>query len=221
MTIPLQSRLSKQQRDAFDVMKAEMVMRLAHHQGQVTAANAADQINKLRQILCGVVKDPTTGAYVELDHRHRLKDLKEGIESANAKVLVVVPFKGIIRTLEKELGQDYSVAVLNGDVPLKARDRIIAAFKNETDPHILLCHPKVMAHGLNLTEADTLIFYAPIYSNDEYQQVIERFNRTGQKRKMTILRIAAHPLEWKIYGMVDNKAVSQDNILSLYRQVTE
>jgi hypothetical protein len=50
-----------------------------------------------------------------------------------------------------------------------------------------------MSHGLNLTEADTLIFYAPIYSNDEFQQVSDRFNRAGQTLKMTIVRMAAHP----------------------------
>jgi hypothetical protein len=37
---------------------------------------------------------------------------------------------------------------------------------------------------------------------------------------MTIARIAAHPMEWEIYRMVDNKDVTQDSILSLYRQVT-
>jgi uncharacterized DUF497 family protein len=62
-----------------------------------------------------------------------------------------------------------------------------------------------MSHGLNLTEADTLIFYAPIYSNDEFQQVTERFNRAGQKNKMTIVRMAAHPLEWEIYRLLANR----------------
>ncbi len=76
-----------------------------------------------------------------------------------------------------------------------------------------------MAHGLSLVEADTLICYAPIYSNDEYLQMIERFNRLGQTRKMTITRIGAHPLEWEIYKVVDTKGISQDNILRLYRSV--
>jgi uncharacterized protein (UPF0335 family) len=75
-----------------------------------------------------------------------------------------------------------------------------------------------MAHGLNLTEADTLIFYAPIYSNDETQQVVERFNRVGQTRKMTIARIGAHALEWSIYGLIDSRKISQDSILDLYRR---
>ena len=219
ITIPLQTRITKEQRGHFEEMRTSMITQAKL--GPIAAVNAADQINKLRQILCGCVKDPTTGKYVELDHAPRLADLCSVIDSASAKVLVVVPFKGIIRTLERELSQLYTVGVLNGDVSINVRNRIITDFKHKTDPHLLLCHPMVMAHGLNLTEADLLVFYAPIYSNDQYSQVVERFNRTGQTRKMTIVRMAAHPIEWEIYKMVDTRQITQDNILSLYRQVTE
>lgn len=210
--------MTKEQAKAFTDMRTLMITEAKEQ--QITAVNAADKINKIRQILCGAVKDPTTDTYFSLPHGPRTAVLLEAIEQASAKVLVIVPFKGIIQSLEKEVAKHYSVAVLNGDVSPKARDRIIKAFKETPDPHVLLCHPKVMAHGLNLTEADTLIFYAPIYSNDEYQQVVERFNRSGQTRKMTVIRIAAHNVEWAIYKMVDNKKVTQDNILNLYEAVT-
>ena len=123
---------------------------------KITAVNAADKINKMRQILCGVVKDPKTENYVEIDHKPRTEVLLEAIENASAKVLVVVPFKGIIRSLETELQKaGHTVGVLNGDVSPRLRDKIVLDFKTQPDPHVLLCHPKVMAHGLNLTEADT------------------------------------------------------------------
>jgi ERCC4-related helicase len=76
-----------------------------------------------------------------------------------------------------------------------------------------------MAHGLNLTEADMLIFYAPIFSNDEAMQVIERFNRPGQTRKMTVIRMAAHKLEWDIYKMLDGRQQDQASILDLYEHI--
>jgi len=211
------AELSKKQVQAVETMRK--TMQAEAQLTQITAANAADKINKLRQILCGVVKDTETEEYIPLPHKPRVDVLKESIEEANAKVIVIVPFKGIIESLADEL-DSYSVAVLNGDVPAKRRNEIIRQFKHEEKPHVLLCHPKVMSHGLNLTEADTLIFYAPIYSNDEFQQVTERFNRAGQTRKMTIIRLAAHPLEWKIYGMVDTKRDTQDNILNLYHSIT-
>lgn len=184
---------------------------------KITAANAADQINKMRQVLCGALKDPGSGAYHPIPHGPRYNALKDSIDSASAKVLVVVPFKGIIRLLEAQLTKDgYSSAVVNGDIPMAKRTAIFEAFKKQSDPKILLCHPAVMAHGLNLTEADTLIFYAPIYSNDEVEQVNERFNRAGQTRKMTIIRIGSHPLEWAIYKMTDVRAQAQNSILELY-----
>lgn len=211
--------LTPDQTKAFKALQATMVAEAKER--EITAVNAADQIGKLRQILCGAIRDTATGDYIVLPHQPRVAALLELIESASAKVLVVCPFKGILPSLEAEISKKFSVAVVNGDVSPKQRDKIILEFKTQADPHVLLCHPKVMSHGLNLTEADLLIFYAPIYSNDEYQQVTERFNRAGQTRKMTIVRLGAHPLEWKIYSMIDERKTTQNNILDLYKEITE
>lgn len=210
--------LSPKQLSMFKSMKAMMV---AEARGQqINAVNAADKIGKLRQILCGAIKHPKTGEYITVEHSSRFDVMMEAIQGASGKIIVVAPFKGIIKPLAAAMiAHGVSVGILNGDVTPKERNKTIHEFKTQKDPHALLCHPKVMAHGLNLTEADTLIFYAPIYSNDEYRQVIERFNRQGQKRKMTIVRIGAHPIEWAIYRVVDSRGVTQDNILKLYKSV--
>jgi SNF2 family DNA or RNA helicase len=214
--------LSKEQKEAFKTMKNAFVadLKKADQEGvKISAVNAADKVNKLRQILCGTVMGPD-GEYVTLPHGPRTQVLIETIELASAKVLVIVPFKGIIRDLETELTKKgYSVGVLNGDVSITERSNIITAFKTRSDPHVLLCHPRVMAHGLNLVEADTTIFYGPIFSNDEYQQVIERFNRMGQVNPMTIYRIGAHPIEWEIYKTLDERGKMQDTVLNMYRDM--
>jgi SNF2 family DNA or RNA helicase len=133
-------------------------------------------------------------------------------------VIVVVPFKGIIRTLEKEMtDQGYSVEILNGDVSRTQRREIIKRFKDEVKPDVLLCHPQVMAHGLNLAEAATIIFYGPIYSAGQNQQVVDRIARPGQTHSMTIVRLGSGPLEWGIYRILDERGVTQENILSLYQ----
>lgn len=215
-TRDLGAGLTKAQAATVKQLKDNMVTTGANG-AKITAANAADQINKMRQVLCGALKDPATGVYYPIPHEPRLQALKETIDQASAKVIVVVPFKGIIRLLEEQLTkQGYSCAVVNGDVPMAKRTAIFTSFKTQSDPKILLCHPAVMAHGLNLTEADMLIFYAPIYSNDEVEQVNERFNRAGQTRKMTIVRIGTHPLEWAIYKLTDVRKEAQNNILDLY-----
>jgi len=213
-----QTQLTPEQAKHFKRMRDFMI--LQHKTTVITAVNAADALLKLRQICCGSVKNGDD-TYETIDHSLRVKELISVIGQAAAKVIVVVPFKGIIRALEPEVAKHYSVAILNGDVSLKERNRIIWNFKNGQDPHVLLCHPKVMAHGLNLTEADITVFYAPIYSHDDYAQVIERFNRAGQTRKMTVVRIAAHPFEWDIYNLLDRRGLNQDNILKLYERVIQ
>ena len=220
-----EAELTVEQRAAYKSMRNEMILENARARETgtpITAVNAADKINKLRQILCGAIRHTVTGEYHTLPHGPRLQVLIEAIEEASAKAIVVVPFKGIIYELEKGLTKaGYTIGILNGDVTLKNREKIITNFKTTPNPQILLCHPAVMAHGLNLVEADVTIFYAPIYSNDQFQQVIERFNRVGQMNKMTIIRIAAHALEWEIYKILDNKGDSQDNVLKLYKSIIE
>lgn len=211
--------LSKEQKDVYANMKKRLKAEAGEN--QLTAVNAADRLNKLRQICCGAVKDTETGEYIPLDFKPRLNVLLESIEDAGAKVIVIVPFKGIIYELATEVSKHHTVGVLNGDVTPKKRNEVLEAFKMTDSPHVLLCHPEVMAHGLTLTEADMMIFYAPIYSNELYQQVTERINRPGQKNKMTIVQLGANKLEWGIYKVIEDRKKGQDSILSLYREVMD
>lgn len=214
--IDLTAELTVEQKHAIKTMKDDMIHMRSNGQ-TINAVNAADKLNKLRQIMCGSLRDTEKEEYVGLPHAPRLRTLLDAIDMAHAKAIVIAPFKGIARVLETELlHAGHTVGVLNGDVSPRARNDIIRAFKNDAEPNLLLCHPQVMSHGLNLTEADVLVFYAPIYSNDQFQQVVERINRAGQVRPMTVVRIGAHPVEWEIYRMVDKRAQAQDAILRLY-----
>lgn len=213
--------LTKEQIAAAKEMKNQMVM--AKKNGSIiTAVNAADKINKMRQILGGSIRDSdedgSNPTYVELPHAPRTELTIDMIRSARGKAIVVAPFIGMMRALKRDIeASGFSVGLLNGHVSHSARNKIIRAFKETDTPNVLVCHPQVMAHGLNLTEADVLIFYAPIYSNDQYMQVIERINRAGQTNPMTVVRIGAHPLEWGIYATVDTRRRGQDAVLELYQ----
>jgi SNF2 family DNA or RNA helicase len=136
-----------------------------------------------------------------------------------------VPFKGIVTVLNDEINAWHAhrkdgrrAIVVNGDVTQVQRNRIFQDYRDDPSLTELVCHPRVMAHGLNLTQADLMVFYAPIYSNEESIQVMDRINRPGQTRKMTIVRIVANTLERDIYAMVEGRAVNQESILSLYKK---
>jgi hypothetical protein len=47
--------------------------------------------------------------------------------------------------------------------------------------------------------------------------VVDRIARPGQTHSMTIVRLGSGPLEWGIYRILDERGVTQENILSLYQ----
>jgi SNF2 family DNA or RNA helicase len=218
--------LSKEQVAALKTMRVDM--RAVINDVKIGAVNGADKILKLRQILCGSVKDPNTGAYQHMDCDGRIDTLRGLIEEASAKVLVIAPFKGIVRHLADQLPKPYKrdgtrhdgfkTLILNGDVTMAKRPAVIKQFKEDCDVKAMVCHPKVMAHGLDFAEADTTVFFGPIYSNDEYTQVIERFSGMAQKNTMYLYRMLAHPMEATIYKTVDARGSMQSAILELYEE---
>ena len=222
-TVDAACDMSAEQLHAFKQMAAAMQVadKAAAEGGTViTAVNAADRVNKLRQIMLGSVKGPND-TYVTYDYAPRLKVLFDSIEQATAKVIVIAPFKGIIQDLEHKIRAKHSVAMVNGDVPISRRNKIFAEFKENSNPRVLLAHPDVMSHGLNLTEADMLIFFGPMYGNDAYRQVIERYNRPPQDKKLTCVRIGCSPVEWSIYRSLDSDEAQQQTILRLYNQIVK
>lgn len=193
------------------------------HEGEsgekITAANAAVKIIKLQQICCGVVKDDDEQP-VFLNTNPRLDDLQELIQEAPDKVIVYVPFLFAMDIVQEAVSKYAICAVVNGSVPNHERAEIFTAFQNAEHPRVLIAHPAVAAHGLTLTAASTIIWYAPIYSSEQYQQANARIDRKGQDKPMSIYHIGAHAFEWAIYDVLKNKGSMQTALLNLYRQIT-
>lgn len=214
---PRYCELTTEQRDMFEVMRH----RMKHEDESVTisAANAAVKLIKMQQICCGVVKDDQT-LPVYLKCEPRLALLHELVQQTQHKTIVFVPFKYSMTMVKDYLvKQGYSVELVNGDVSKSERDRIFTAFQEREAPHILVAHPAVAAHGLTLTAADTIIWYAPIYSLEQYEQANARIERIGQVNTMTVYHIISHPFEAAIYDVLQKKGSLQSTLLNLYREV--
>jgi hypothetical protein len=63
--------MSKEQRELFEDLRKTMQLE-AQSGEKITAANAADKIGKLRQILCGALKVDDND-YETIDHKPRLR----------------------------------------------------------------------------------------------------------------------------------------------------
>jgi SNF2 family DNA or RNA helicase len=74
--------------------------------------------------------------------------------------------------------------------------------------------PQATAHGITLTAADTVVFYGPLMSVEQYIQCIARADRKGQTSdKVTVLHIEGSPIERKMFKALTSK-VSDHSLLT-------
>jgi SNF2 family DNA or RNA helicase len=86
---------------------------------------------------------------------------------------------------------------------------------------VLVIQPQAASHGLTLTAANTVIWYAPVTSVETYLQANARINRPGQKNAMTVVHIKGSEVESKLYYMLQNNITNHNKIIDLYRQELE
>lgn len=209
--------LTPQQAKYYKLLKEQMLIEAEGE--EVSAVNAAVKINKLLQLSGGAVYTDD-GSVLEFDISNRLNVVLEVIEEASNKVLVFVPFTHTIDLLRERLEKEgISCGVINGKVPLNKRSELVDHFQTRMDPHVLLIQPQAASHGLTLTAADTIIWYAPVTSVETYLQANARIDRPGQKSAMTVVHIKGSPVEAKLYGMLQDNIAHHEKLVDLYRDV--
>ena len=143
----------------------------------------------------------------------------EVIEEASHKILVFVPFTHTIELLRKFLiANGITCEVISGAVSANKRSDIFDAFQTQPDPRVLIIQPQAAAHGVTLTAADTVIWYAPVTSVETYLQANARIDRPGQKHNMTVVNITGSEVEERLYTMLQSNITNHIKIVELYRQ---
>ena len=208
--------LTKQQETYYKLLKDRMMMQADGE--QVTSVNAATNLNKLLQISGGAVYSDDKEV-IQFDVSNRLNIVKEVIEESSHKVLVFVPFTHTINLLEEFLTKSkITCKVISGKVTVNKRAEIIKTFQEDDDPYVLIIQPQAASHGLTLTAANTVIWYAPVTSVETYLQANARINRPGQHNSMTVVHVTGSAVEERLYTMLQNNITNHNKIIDLYRQ---
>ena len=183
---------------------------------EITAANAGAVMMKLLQVSTGWVYSSDKGV-VPLDNVKRIEALMDAINATDRKVLVFAPFKHALDGISEALtSEGIEHAVVSGDTPMRERSEIFNLFQNTSKYRVILAHPQCLAHGITLTAADTIIWYAPVTSLEIYDQANHRIRRVGQKHKQLVLHLQSTPVERKIYKMLQAKQNVQDKLLQMF-----
>jgi len=208
--------LTAQQDKYYKILKKEMLLVAAGE--EVSSVNAATNLSKLLQISGGAVYT-NSGSVMEFDVSNRLSVILEVIEEASHKVLVFVPFTHTITLLKDYLTKNgITSEIINGDVTVNKRTEIFKKFQESEDPKVLIIQPQAASHGVTLTAANVVIWYAPVTSIETYLQANARIHRQGQKNPMTVVHVTGSPVENRLYNMLQNKLDQHTKLVDLYQK---
>lgn len=216
-------KLDAKQQRAYDDMLRHLVVELEGEDGtvEVNAVNEAVKLSKLIQIACGVVYD-SEGNEVDIEGEERLKVVHELVQEAEGKVIVFVPFRSALEKVKRYLEKhNIEAAAVHGGVSKRERDEIFQTFQNTSSIRVLVAQPYAMSHGLTLTAANTIVWFAPITSADTYEQANGRIARPGQKRTTHIIHIEGTKAERRIYERLEKKQRVQGVLLKLVEEATK
>lgn len=197
----------------------DMLSKLAtdYQGGQILAVNEAVKANKLIQIACGVAYG-TGGEEIVIPSKPRLDVVKEIIEESEGKVIVFVPLTGALESVASELRKEFTVETVHGGTSKNERDRIFGEFQRNDEPRVLVANAAAMSHGLTLTAATTIVWYAPVHSNETYEQACARVRRPGQTKTTVIVHIAGTDVERRVYKRLQEKQSMQGLLLEMMKE---
>jgi SNF2 family DNA or RNA helicase len=209
---PKQTKVYKQMEEHAHAMVAA---------NEITAMNAGAVLMKLLQISTGYVysKDKEV---VALDNDDRMTALVDMVNASDRKVIVFVPFIHALDAISKRLTHEgYDVRTVSGATPKGMRDETFQLFQNTNAVKVLVAHPQCMAHGITLTAADTIIWFAPIPNLEIFEQANARIRRVGQKHKQQVLMFQATKAEKKMYAKLRAKQKVQNALLEMFEDGSE
>jgi SNF2 family DNA or RNA helicase len=209
--------LTPQQAKYYNLLRDQMVAMAAGE--TITAVNAAGVLNKLLQISTGVSYTDNQEV-VEFDATPRLNVLLEALEQTERKVIVFALFRAAISTISAFLTKNgVACEEIHGGVTATKRGDIIKRFQTQPNPRVLVMQPQATAHGITLTAADTVIFYGPLMSVEQYVQCIARADRKGQNSdKVTVIHIEGSPVEKRMFKALSSKVDDNALLVKLFEE---
>jgi DNA helicase INO80 len=115
-----------------------------------------------------------------------LRDLKEN----NHRVLLYFQMTRMIDLMEEYLTyRNYKYCRLDGSTKLEDRRDTVADFQTRPEIFVFLLSTRAGGLGINLTSADTVIFYDSDWNPTIDSQAMDRAHRLGQTKQVTVYRM--------------------------------
>ena len=147
-------------------------------------------LTRLRQICChpGLFVDGYTGNSAKFE---QLMQIVEDARRSGRRLLIFSQFTKMLQMIGQELSiQGISHFYLDGQTPSEERLELCNRY-NAGERDIFLISLKAGGTGLNLTGADTVIFYDSWWNPAVEEQAADRAHRIGQTQTVQVIKLVA------------------------------
>ncbi|WP_458413316.1 SNF2 helicase associated domain-containing protein [Schinkia sp. CFF1] len=162
-------------------------------------------LTRLRQICChpGLFVNGFEGTSAKFE---QLMQIVEDARRSGRRLLIFSQFTKMLQMIGQELAsQGNSYFYLDGQTPSEERVELCNRY-NAGERDIFLISLKAGGTGLNLTGADTVIFYDSWWNPAVEEQAADRAHRIGQKQTVQVIKLVAKgTIEEKMNELQDRK----------------
>ncbi|OQS55495.1 swr1 [Ecytonucleospora hepatopenaei] len=144
-----------------------------------------------------------------------LSKLMEELKKEGHRVLVYFQMTKMMDLFEEFLVKmQYEYMRLDGGTKLSQRKDLVNAWQNDTKYFVFILSTRAGGVGINLTAADTVIFYDNDWNPTVDQQAMDRVHRIGQTKNVTVYRmITKNTVEERIMEMAYKKGEMQKLVI--------
>ncbi|KAK9889417.1 hypothetical protein WA026_004689 [Henosepilachna vigintioctopunctata] len=145
-----------------------------------------------------------------------LDNLLKKLKKEGHRVLIYSQMTKMIDLLEEYMWhRHHKYMRLDGSSKISERRDMVADFQARTDIFVFLLSTRAGGLGINLTAADTVIFYDSDWNPTVDQQAMDRAHRLGQTKQVTVYRlICKGTIEERILQRAREKSEIQKLVIS-------
>lgn len=145
----------------------------------------------------------------------KLDELLVQLKAGGHRVLVYFQMTRMIDLMEEYLAfRQYKYLRLDGSSSISDRRDMVSDWQSKPELFIFLLSTRAGGLGINLTAADTVIFYDSDWNPSNDSQAMDRAHRLGQTRQVTVYRlITKGTIDERILQLARNKKNVQDAVV--------
>lgn len=178
--------------------------------------NPLQLITRLRQI-CDYEEESEESSKID-----RTLEIINEVRMMGEKAIIfsylLKPIEIIAQKLQQSLPDgSRTFEVLTGDMQIRERDAAVARFKNDPGKTTLLCSSRIGGEGLNLTEANHVIFLNEWWNPAANAQARDRVHRIGQEKGVRVYRFrCAWTIEQALSDILDTKEAATKTLVDVF-----